>query len=432
MNNNSATRAIDVHAPGVSTTRYAFLFSPAWMVMAGLVIRLGSIVALHLYRFDVSNWTKFEMARIAHSLAVGQGFSAPWGGSTGPSAWTAPLYPWLVSLVFRVFGVYSNSAAFVLLTLNSVFSAATSWTIFHIASRVFNLKAAAWAGWIWALFPAAIVWSTTWIWETSLSAFLLSVVFLLTLRMAGEDGLWAWIRYGLLWGIAALTNPALTSWLPFAGCWLAYQLYQKRKRFVAPVLVGAALFWVVVTPWIVRDYVAFHKLMFIRDDVGCELRAGNNSDANGYWNPAYQAANNPVLFAQYKEMGEASFDREQARLAKEWIAENPGRFLALCRIRVFHFWFVINEPQLFRARQLFLICLTPLSLAGLVLALRRRVNAAFLFASLIIFFPLIYYITFPTDRYHHAIEPELVILAVYCIASEPEPKPHAEIVKSGN
>jgi hypothetical protein len=120
-------------------------------------------------------------------------------------------------------------------------------------------------------------------------------------------------------------------------------------------------------------------------------------------------------------------------LAKKWIAENPGKFLALGRAKLFHFWFVINEPQLFRIRQFFLICLTPLSLTGLALALWKRINGAFLFASLIIFYPLIYYITFPIDRYHHAIEPELVILAVYCIASETtSSKPGTEIAKSGN
>jgi 4-amino-4-deoxy-L-arabinose transferase-like glycosyltransferase len=111
----------------------------------------------------------------------------------------------LVSLAFRIFGVYSHASIFALLTFNSVFSAMTSWTIFRIANRVFNLKVAAWSGWIWALFPTSIFWSVAWIWETALSAFLLSLLFLLTLQMEGEDRLWPWFRYGLLWGVAALT-----------------------------------------------------------------------------------------------------------------------------------------------------------------------------------------------------------------------------------
>ena len=37
----------------------------------------------------------------------------------------------------------------------------------------------------------------------------------------------------------------------------------------------------------------------------------------------------------------------------------------------------------------------------------------FLFTTLVLFYPLIYYITFPNDRYHHPIEPELLVLAVW-------------------
>ena len=42
----------------------------------------------------------WEIGRIAYSLANGMGFSSPFGGNTGPSAWTAPVYPWIVSLAF--------------------------------------------------------------------------------------------------------------------------------------------------------------------------------------------------------------------------------------------------------------------------------------------------------------------------------------------
>ena len=35
------------------------------------------------------------------------------------------------------------------------------------------------------------------------------------------------------------------------------------------------------------------------------------------------------------------------------------------------------------------------------------------------FYPLIYYFTFPTPRYRHAIDPELLILAVFLILQIP-------------
>src|ERR1019366_10515081 len=48
----------------------------------------------------------------------------------------------------------------------------------------------------------------------------------------------SWIGFGLLWGVAALTNPSALSFLPFAGCWLVYQLHRRGKRYVVPALLS--------------------------------------------------------------------------------------------------------------------------------------------------------------------------------------------------
>ena len=121
-----------------------------------------------------------------------------------------------------------------MLVFNSVFAALTSWTVYRTARRIFGETVAVWSGWVWALYPDTIYWSVKWIWETSLSAFLLSLLFMLTVEMEGDERSSSWLGYGLLWGVAALTNPAALSFLPFAGCWLVYQLHRRGKRFVVP------------------------------------------------------------------------------------------------------------------------------------------------------------------------------------------------------
>ena len=65
-----------------------------------------------------------------------------------------------------------------------------------------------------------------------------------------------------------------------------------------------------------------------------------------------------------------------------------------------------------RVRNLLFLASSLLSIGGLLLAFKRRVHGVFLFATLLLSYPLIYYITVPEPRYRHAIEPELVILAV--------------------
>src|SRR5271168_4103660 len=239
--------------------RTKFFYSPVWMVAAALVVRVVYILLAPTYQFSTRHWFIFEMANLAYSVATGHGFASPFRGDTGPSAWTPPLYPWVIALAFRVFGIYSHAAALAILLFNSVFSALTSWTIYRIARRVFNEAVAVWSGWVWALLPYSIYWAVTWIWETSLSAFLLSLLFMLTLEMEGEDRISSWFGYGLLWGIAALVNTSVLAWLPFSGCWLAYRLHLRGKRFVAPAAVSALVFWAVLTPWLVRNYSVFKR-----------------------------------------------------------------------------------------------------------------------------------------------------------------------------
>src|SRR5271157_6635490 len=260
--------------PGTATvappSRWARIaYSPAWMVLIAFAVRVLWIALAHTYRIRTTEANfgfGWEIGRIAYSLANGHGFSSPFGGDTGPSAWTAPVYPWIVSLAFRVFGSYTHAASFALLTFNSLCSALTAWAIYRIARRVFSEKIAIWSGWIWALLPYVIYWSVRWIWETSLTALLFTLAFMLTVEMEGDDRLTSWVGFGVLWGVIGLTNPSTLSFLPFAGSWLAYQLFRRGKRFLLPAMVGAVLFWMTMMPWLVRNYAVFHKPVFVRDN----------------------------------------------------------------------------------------------------------------------------------------------------------------------
>ena len=151
--------------------------------MIGFSLRVLYIALAHSYKFRTadSNFSfGWEIGRIAYSLATGHGFSSPFGGDSGPSAWTAPVYPWIVSLAVRAFGSYSLAASFALLTFNSLCAALTFWPIYRTARRIFGETVAIWSGWIWALLPYIIYWSVRQVWETSLTALLLSLALMLT------------------------------------------------------------------------------------------------------------------------------------------------------------------------------------------------------------------------------------------------------------
>ena len=421
----SAHLAHDPHITEVSSSSRleTILRSPLWMVLIGFAIRVLWIAIAHTYRIRTTEHNfgfGWETGRIAYALAHGMGFSSPFGADTGPSAWTAPIYPWIVSIAFRVFGSYSAASAFAMLTFNSIFGALTSWTVYRIARRVFNPAVANWSGWVWALYPDMIFWDARWIWETSLAAFLLSLLFMLTLEMEGDSRPSSWIGYGVLWGVAALNNPAALAFLPFAGCWLVYQLHRRGQRFVVPAVLSAVVFWMAIMPWLARNYEQMGRFVFIRDNFGNELRIGNNPLAEGAYVLAYHPSQNNLLLAKYERMGELAYCADQGRLARQWIAQHPGKFTVITLRRVYFFWGGI--PRLARVQWLsefkntHYLLISVLGIWGLLPALKRRVHGAFLFVSLLAFYPVVYYICFPEPRYRHPIDPELMILGVYLVS----------------
>ena len=422
------------------------------MVLIGFVVRVLYIALAHSYKFrttDANFSFGWELGRIAYSLANGHGFSSPFGGETGPSAWHAPIYPWIVSVAFRIFGSYSHAASFALLAFNSMCAALTCWPIYRTARHIFRETVAVWSGWLWALLPYIIYWSVRQVWETSLTTLFFSLAFMLTVEMEGDNRITSWIGFGVLWGVIGLSNPSMLSFLPFAGCWLAWQLYKRGKPFLLPAVTGAVLFWITTMPWLVRDYVVFHKPIFVRDNVGVELRCGNNPLAEGIWVAMYHPSQNPILYREYQEMGEAAYCDKQGALAKQWIADNPRQF-AIVAFRKFVFYWnglprvsntaawmqqhpdrwasrtfrhvVVDadgKPRdtllqaLEQARTSLFLATSLLAFGGLVLAVRNRVHGVFLFASLLIVYPLVYYVSFPLPRYRHPIEPMMTILGVY-------------------
>ena len=173
-------------ASGARPSEPSAFRAPLILFWTGLLIRVLYITLAHTYRFSPfeDHFTfGYEMARIARALVTGFGYADPFSGHTGPTAWVPPLYPLLIAAIFKLAGIYTPLSAWILLTLNSVFSAATALCVYEIAARCYNRRVALWSAWIWALYPAAMQYAMRWVWETSPSAFLLAAVLVLALRM---------------------------------------------------------------------------------------------------------------------------------------------------------------------------------------------------------------------------------------------------------
>jgi 4-amino-4-deoxy-L-arabinose transferase-like glycosyltransferase len=430
----------DVVAPTPATpsSAYGRWWSQArtsffWIVFVGFALRFSWIIVAHTYKFKALDDTfsfGWEMGRIGRSLALGQGFSNPFNATTGPTAWEPPLYPFLIAGVFKLFGVYTHASAIVLLGLNSFFSALTCIPVFLIARRCFGEKLAVWTGWLWALMPPVMYWCTRWVWETSLAALLLALIFWLTLDLEERDGLKPWLEFGLLWGIAGLTNTSLLAFLPASGLWAWYRRWKRGKRSLAGIVLASLALAFCIAPWLARNSHTFGRLMFLRSNFGAELRIGNGPWADGTWREYLHPTQNVVEMRRYREMGEIAYVAERQREAMAFIREDYWRFMVLNMKRFIYYWGGVPRsseiPALAPLKNSVFLASSVLAFWGLGRALRKRKPGAWLFFWLILSYPALYYIVFPHPRYRHPIEPELGILMVYVISEAEKKTPSVE------
>jgi 4-amino-4-deoxy-L-arabinose transferase-like glycosyltransferase len=363
-----------------------------------------------------------ETGHIAYSIASGKGFSSPFQRDTGPTAWLAPVYPYLLAGIFKLFGVYTLPSFFFALSLNILFSAATCVPIFYAGKRVAGLGVASAAAWLWALFPNAIIIPFEWIWDTSLSALLVAVLLWATLELAESRRLLDWSLYGLLWGLTLLTNPAAALLLPVFLAWAAYRTrgYTPASNTFLRPLLAAAITILCCVPWTVRNYIQFHKFIPLRSNFSFELYIGNNENYDDQHRLRPGAITQDREIRRYLHVGETAFMEEEKTKALAFIVAHPRIESWLVAQRFVDFWTGTATPlaAFHQADSLWLrfilLCndVVPLcALLGVVVLLATKNAYALPVVSVPMLFPLLYYVTHTSLRYRHPIDPVVLLLA---------------------
>jgi hypothetical protein len=369
----------------------------------------------------------YEPGDIAYSLAVGHGFGSPFRVDTGPTAWTTPIYPLLVAGAFEVFGTFNFHAFLATIGLNILFSVLTCVPVFYAGKRIAGIGVGAGAAWMWAIFPNAAIIPFQWIWDTSLSGLLAATILWATLAVADSKRMRDWSAYGILWGIALMTNATLLAGLPFLLGWMAYRQWkQSRKHGLAKIALASGVIVLCCVPWTIRNYVVFHSFIPLRSALGLQLWLGNNDQYRdsfpGWLHPIDSSAER----ARYVRMGEVAYMREKQREALHWIIAHPQREMALFKDRFVATWLGTPHPlRDFRRATSFLIrsffvsnLLAALgALAGTFLfyADRRLRMYAVPVTAFPIVFPFAFYLSQALFRYRYPIDPIVLLLAAIAV-----------------
>jgi hypothetical protein len=391
-----------------------------------------------------------ETGNIAYALAQGKGFSNVFRTETGPTAWLAPVYPLIVAATFKLFGVFTARAFFACVALNILFSSAACVPIFFAGKRIGGLGVAAGAAWLWAVFPSAVMMPFEWIWDTSLSALLAALILWATLELAESEKWLDWGVYGVLWGLALMTNPALGLLLPFLLGWVAFRGHGesssrwKRAGLVAGLVILCCL------PWTVRNYVAFHRFIPVRSNLPFELWLGNNDIFDEHARGGRRSITRTEEARRYAQLGETGYMAEKWELATSFMRTHPELEMDLVGRKFVDFWMGTEAPvKNFRETDSWLIrgillssFLTAVGALFGIVALwggrkrithRRRVRRAgaemepdgaeemtsppmFPLAVFPVVFPCLYYLTHADLRYRHPIDPVVLLLAAIFLA----------------
>jgi hypothetical protein len=369
----------------------------------------------------------YEPGDIAYSIAVGRGFGSPFRVDTGPTAWTTPMYPLLLAGVFEVFGTFNFHAFLAAIALNIAFSVLTCVPVFYAGRWIAGIGVGAGAAWMWAIFPNAAIIPFQWIWDTSLSGLLAATILWATLALAGSTRMRNWCAYGILWGVALMTNATLLSGLPFMLGWMAYRQWrQEARRGLANIAFTAGVIVLCCVPWTIRNYVVFHSFIPLRSALGLQLWLGNNDQYRNAFPGWLHPIDNVAERAQYVRMGEVAYMRERQHEALQWIITHPQRESALFKERFIATWAGTPHPlkDFLGTRSLFIrsvfvsnVLAAIGALVGMVVFYADRKLRAYAVpvTAFPILFPFAFYLSQALLRYRYPVDPIVLLLAAVAI-----------------
>jgi len=356
----------------------------------------------------------WEMGFLANSLVHGLGYSSPFGGSTGPTAFIAPGYPTLIAGIFLLFGVYTFTSLVVILLLQILVALVTVALMMRLARNLFDVPTANLAGLFWAV-SLPVLWLPAIFWESSFSALFFVVMLTLALRCRRVPTPANWILLGVFVGVAALVNPALLPSFAAILGWLAWDTISASRAAWKPAALGALALLLVFIPWPIRNAVRFHAFIPLRSTVGFELWMGNRPGATGRLDESVFPMFNQHELASYLAEGEAAYTHNKSTEAWSYIRSHPAVFADLTARRFYRFWTGTGNLGGSITYEMHALITTLFGFTGLVLLFRRQRCIATLFALPLLFFPLPYYITHAEFRYRLNIDPLLTLLAAYAI-----------------
>jgi hypothetical protein len=237
-----------------------------WAALVAALVLAAGIIAGAIYGKLSAN-LHGEYFNIARALFAGRGFANPFGASTGPTAWQAPLLPSLQAAVLWMSDGASSAVVRVLVVLHMSVLIGTGFLVVGIAWQTTGGAGAIGAA---LAFAVGLVCNFRSCFELATDPWL--NMLLLDLLIAGLfwlrplEGSHRAIGWGLFGGLCALANP--TTGMVWGMLTVMHALHGRawRRLAVAVFVAGLAL-----SPWMIRNYLVFGRLIPMKSNLAYEL-----------------------------------------------------------------------------------------------------------------------------------------------------------------
>ena len=293
-------------APASHSTKHRPI--AGWLSALGLAIALRVIWAILVPAQPVSDSLAYD-AYAKNLVSLNQYCLSP----GVPSAYWPVGTSFTYSILYRLFGhTYGPIVVF-----NIILGALTTLLILELATRWFGPKSGLLAGFLFAAWPSQIEFTTILASELLFNFLVLLAIYCWNRRPNPNwhDAIFTGIALAAASYVRplALVLPAVfLLWTLAKGKWRATILH-------AAVTTGVML--LLILPWTLRNYLAFHQLVLVSTNGGANLWMGNSPGGTMEHIGYRELPPRPL------GMNEAQFDQYLGKAAKQYIREHPDLFL---------------------------------------------------------------------------------------------------------
>lgn len=405
---------------------------PAWersLALAlglGLVVRLAALfgyLATHGWRPET--WEYEELAR---NLLAGEGYSIMYH-NTEYLTLVVPVYPLICAGLhliggpgFVLYYVFHLSVALGII-----------WLTYAVAQRWLGPSTAGPAALLVAVEPGQVIYQSYKVDLVALSTLLilLTIHLFLTLTRSRSLGLAGLV--GAVIGIGVLTRPDLAALFGMVAVWAVVER-QRLGTVLKPAAALVAVCVLVLSPWLIRNYVQYGEMLFLTSFSSEAFWRGNNPNSTG---TSVTMSNEGQLEAApeaFRAKVQSSTEFEIYRLFQEeairFIKEDPAAFVERAVRKFFYFWwFTPNYATqhygwlpgfLVRGYKLVYFALALLMLAGVRAIMRSGERASrqttWILLSVPVMVAIIHSLNYVEGRHRVLVMPILLMFAAVGLA----------------